>query len=289
MTPVEEWSEKMPSPFPGMDPYLENAEIFPDLHDSMVTYLREAIQANFPAPYFAALGRRVWIEVSRRSVGPNVQVRHTTGGAAAPPRTSTGRMVVASAPLAGPIAVKIAHDEIREPFVEIFVPGDEGKRLVTSIEVLSLSNKTHGEYGRDLYPRKQKEVLSSMVHLVEIDFLRAGQHTTAVPLEAARSECGAFDYHVSVRRFDVPETFFVYPVQLGDHLPPIEIPLLPGDAPITIDLQAIFDRCYDAGPYRREIRYGVDPIIPALREDKAEWSSRVLCAAHGGAAPETNA
>ena len=65
----------MPSPFPGMDPYLENPEIFPDFHDSFITYLREALQASLPAPYFAALGRRVWIEVSRRSIGPDVEVR----------------------------------------------------------------------------------------------------------------------------------------------------------------------------------------------------------------------
>ena len=65
----------MPSPFPGMDPYLENPEIFPDFHDSVITYLREALQASLPAPYFAALGRRVWIEVSRRSVGPDVQIQ----------------------------------------------------------------------------------------------------------------------------------------------------------------------------------------------------------------------
>ena len=67
----------MPSPFPGMDPYLENPEIFPDFHDSVITYLREAVQASLPAPYFAALGRRVWIEVSRRSVGPDVQIQRS--------------------------------------------------------------------------------------------------------------------------------------------------------------------------------------------------------------------
>ena len=60
----------MPSSFPGMDPYLENPEIFPDFHDSVITYLREILQANLPAPYFAVLGRRVWIEVSRRSKVP---------------------------------------------------------------------------------------------------------------------------------------------------------------------------------------------------------------------------
>ncbi|MBV8126174.1 MAG: DUF4058 family protein [Planctomycetaceae bacterium] len=51
-----------PSPFPGMDPYLENPEIFPDFHDSFITYLRARLQAGLPPPYYAALGRRVWIE-----------------------------------------------------------------------------------------------------------------------------------------------------------------------------------------------------------------------------------
>ena len=36
----------MPSPFPGMDPYLESPEIFPDFHDSYTTHLREALQAT---------------------------------------------------------------------------------------------------------------------------------------------------------------------------------------------------------------------------------------------------
>ena len=45
----------MPSPFPGIDPYLESPEIFPDFHDSFITYLRETLQASLPAPYFAAL------------------------------------------------------------------------------------------------------------------------------------------------------------------------------------------------------------------------------------------
>ena len=36
-------------------------------------------------------------------------------------------------------------------------------------------------------------------------------------------------------------------------LPPLAIPLLPGDPDVTVDLQAVFDRAYDAGPYRREV------------------------------------
>jgi Protein of unknown function (DUF4058) len=183
----------MPSPFPGMDPYLENPEIFPDFHDSVITYLREALQASLPAPYFAAIGRRVWIEVSRRSVGPDVQIRRARAGLSSSRARVPSASPVAIEPIARPVTVKVAHDEFREPFVEILLRGDEGKRLVTSIEVLSLSNKTPGEQGRELYVRKQNESLSSKANLVEIDLLRAGQHVSAVPLEAMTDACGNFD------------------------------------------------------------------------------------------------
>src|SRR5262249_22027368 len=152
------WRIAMPSPFPGMDPYLESPEIFPDFHDSFITYLRETLQANLPAPYFAALGRRVWIEVSRRSIGPDLEVRR--GHAASPRRAEpAGATAVADLPIARPVVVKVAHEEFREPFIEIYTRGEEGKRLVASIEVLSLANKTPGEHGRDLYWKKQNEML----------------------------------------------------------------------------------------------------------------------------------
>jgi hypothetical protein len=148
--------------------------------------------------------------------------------------------------------VKVAHDEVREPYIEIYARHDEGKRLVTSIEILSIANKTPGEHGRDLYKRKQKEILASQsqVHLVEIDFLRGGEHTTAVPLDRVLTECGSFDYHVSVHGFEDSETFFVYPIRLEDRLPPIAILLLPGDPSVTLDLQSVFDRCYECRPIR---------------------------------------
>jgi hypothetical protein len=139
-----------------------------------------------------------------------------------------------------------------------------------------VENKTPGEHGRDLYRRKQRELLASQVHLVEIDFLRGGEHTTAVPLDLAEGACGAFDYHVSVHPFDDFETFFVYPIRLADRLPAIAIPLLPGDPSVTLDLQSVLDRCYDAGPYAREIRYGEDPVIPPLQPDQAAWVERTL-------------
>jgi hypothetical protein len=270
----------MPSPFPGMDPYLENPEIFPDFHDSFITYLREALQAGLPAPYFAALGRRVWIEISRRSIGPDLEVRR--GHAGSPRRAEpAGATAVANVAVARPVVVKVTHDEFREPFIEIYTRGEEGKRLVASIEVLSLANKTTGDHGRDLYRKKQNEWLGSRVHLIELDLLRGGEHATAVPLEPARDACGPFDYHISVRPFDDLDTFHVYPIRLNDCLPLIAIPLLPGDTPVTVDLQAVFDRCYDAGPYAREINYGTNAVIPPLEPDRAAWAARAVQAAQG--------
>jgi hypothetical protein len=267
----------MLSPFPGMDPYLENPEIFPDFQDSFITYLRASLQASLPSHYFAALGRRLWIEFSRRLVGPDLEIRHRQSRVSSSVgRDRTSGLAVVDRPSARPVVVKVAHDEVREPFIEIYMRNDDGKRLVSSIEVLSHSNKTPGSHGRDLYLRKQKEILASKVHLVEIDFLRSGEHATAVPRDLAFEACGDFDYHVSVHDFTDFETFYVYPIRLDEHLPTVDIPLLPGDSPVTLDLQATFDRCYGEGPYAQEIRYGEDAIIPPLDPERAAWAAQLV-------------
>jgi len=270
----------MPSPFPGMDPYLENPAIFPDLHDRLITNLSETLQSGLPDPYFAAIGDRVWVEVSEREIGPDVKVLR--GREERPVEGSRGGITtVAPALRTQPVVVTVPQDERREPFLEIH-SRVEGERLVTIVEVLSLANKTPGAHGRDLYLRKQKEVLESKVHLVEIDLLRAGEHATAVPLERAIRKAGRFDYHACVHRFDSFEDYFVYPILLPQKLPEVAIPLLPGDAPVTVDLQAVFDRCYDTGPYRRRVRYGeVEPEPPLPAEDR-EWARGIIEAGRPG-------
>jgi hypothetical protein len=262
----------MPSPFPGMDPYLEDPAVFPDLHDSMITYLREALQARLPEPYYAALGSRVWVDYSDRTIGPDVNVLHR--GRERPSEGSPAGAVALAAPRAMPVRVYVPHDEMREPFIEIVAR--DGRRVVTSIEILSLANKAPGAHGRDLYLQKQREVLRSQAHLVEIDLLRGGHPTTAVPLERALAETGPFDYHVCVHRFDRLEEFLVYPIQLPERLPEVAVPLLPGDATVAVDLQAVLDRCYDGGGYGRRIEYATRVPVPQLRPDQSEWANGVL-------------
>ncbi|MGH3577865.1 MAG: DUF4058 family protein, partial [Mycobacterium sp.] len=51
------------------------------------------------------------------------------------------------------------------------------------IEVLSPANKAAGSEGRRLYLAKQRQLLESQTHLLEIDVLRQGEHTAAPPLD----------------------------------------------------------------------------------------------------------
>jgi hypothetical protein len=265
----------MPSPFPGMDPYLEHREIFPDFHDGFIAYLREAIQGRLPEPYYAALGRRAWIEVSERYVGPDVNVIESRRPFQGHPQEN-GPVAVASQTSTQPVVIHVPHDERRETLVEIYVGRGTDRRLVTAIEMLSLTNKTAGHHGRDLYRRKQQELLEGEVHLLEIDLLRDGLHTTAVPHDRLVKKVGSFDYHICLHRFDNLEDFFVYTVRIEQPLPEIIVPLLPGHSDISIDLQAVFTRAYDAGPYRREIDYARDELQPSLPPDQMTWVREIL-------------
>jgi hypothetical protein len=270
----------MPSPFIGMDPFLEDPAVFPDLHDSLITYLRESLNAQLPAPYYAAIASRVWVEVTERRIEPDVNLlrpgRTMPGGGI----DAGGGVAVAQAVQAEPVVVhvplqEIQETEIRETFLEVYAqPG--GERLVTTLEVLSLSNKTPGAHGRESYLKKQREILDSQVHLVEIDLLRGGVHSTAVPRDHAVARAGAFDYHVCIHRFDRREDFFVYPIRLGGRLPTVAIPLLPGDPAAGVGLQAVLDRCYDTGQYRRRIRYRGRVPVPPLGPEQAGWAEKTL-------------
>jgi hypothetical protein len=257
-----------------MDPFLEHPAIFPGLHDRLIYGLSEALQPELPEPYYAEISDRVWVEISERLIGTDVDVLRRDEQSATP-QNSVRDSRVATAVRSKRVVVRVPHDERREPALEIYARLD-GERLVTTIEVLSLANKTPGEQGRELYSRKQREILRSKVNLVEIDLLRAGDHTTAVPRDRAIDKAGPFDYHVCIHRFDNLEDYFVYPILMSEPLPEIAIPLLPGDADVDVDLQVVFNRCYDAGPYRRRVRYDKDVPLPPLDDEQAKWAAELL-------------
>ena len=75
----------MRSPFPGMDPYLEDQGRWPDFHASTITYCRDALSDCLPDDYVAQMGEEVrvvtWQEGHDRSMRPDVAiVRHGGSG-----------------------------------------------------------------------------------------------------------------------------------------------------------------------------------------------------------------
>lgn len=262
----------MPSPFPGMDPYLEDPEIFPDFHDSFITYVREALQGSLPRPYLAGIGRRAWIEFAERLIGPDVELLLT----AASRREPSGAVAVTEAPRSEPVSVFVPHDEVIEPLVEIYSRKGSDRRLITAVEVLSPTNKTRGSLGRSIYVEKQQEIVKhSQVHLVEIDLLRGGEHTTAVPLSALRESVKPCDYHICTHRYDDLQHYFLHAIVLEERLPEIDIPLLPGDGSVRLDLQAVFNRTYEAGPYQYEIDYRQEVPGPPWTKERTAWAAQL--------------
>ncbi|MFM9963690.1 MAG: DUF4058 family protein [Planctomycetaceae bacterium] len=263
----------MPSPFPGMDPYLEDPEVFPDLHDGLIAELRATLNQLLPAPYYAGLASRLWIDANDRYIGPDVPIMNRVGLRSRP--SSAVSATAVAEPRANPIVIRVPHDEFRESFIEIRSSSNR-RRLVTGIEILSVTNKVLGTKGRKLYRKKQAEILGSRANLVEIDLLRTGDHTTAVPWQRLLKQAGTFDYHICAHRFDRAGEYVVYPTLLRSPLPVIAIPLLPEDPDVEVDLQSVFNRCYDSAQFARHIDYANDTPTPPLDDEQAAWADQIL-------------
>jgi len=263
----------MPSPFPGMDPWLESPVVFPDFHNRFLSNLSEALNALLPPPFYTAIPTRVYMEGSERNVEPDVDVL-------IPEDSGTefswngGRSAVAVADLLEVPKQKLQDEEITETFLEIRT--SEGReRLITSIEMLSPSNKTPGKTGRALYLAKQHEMMSSGVNLVEIDFLRSGTHATAVSLKGLRQKAGRIDYHVCVTCPFNEDSSYIAPIRLREPLPTIPIPLVEDGQSVGADLQAVLSRSFDGGIYSRRVRYS-EPCDPPLTPEQQTWAEEIL-------------
>jgi hypothetical protein len=267
----------MPSPFPGMDPYLENPDWFPGLHDSLIIFMKGALQHSLPESYYAESSQWVWLEYSQRHVEPDVEIVQSTRRRRR--RVRGSGIALAEPEATGPLVVTvetIEHGPFKELFLEIRRRRGKDVHIVTSIEILSPSNKKVGNSSREKFLEKQRKTLDSETHLVEIDLLRGGTHALAISKGLAANKAGPCEYLVSIHRFDRPNEFVIYPDSLRQQLPRIGIPLSPGDPDVMLDLQRIFDQSCDFGPYRREIEYGKDPIVPRLKPEHAEWTANLL-------------
>ncbi len=159
-------------------------------------------------------------------------------------------------------------EEYREGFIEIY-ENDPEWRLVTTIEVLSPSNKSFGSESWQQYHNKRYSALLEGVHLIEIDLLRGGRR----PL--MRDPWPNSPYALLVGRANEDLRCQVWRAYFDRPLPIIPVPLTPPDVDLSLDLQPLIDRVYELSRYGRAIDYR-KPLKPPLRGAEATWVKTLL-------------
>jgi hypothetical protein len=257
----------MKSPFPGMDPYLEQHWL--DVHHRLTTYACDQLQRKLPRDLRARLEERVFVESEDdglyRGIHPDVRIiEHPLRGPAGVP--SEGGVATIE-----PIVIRIADEPISQGYIEI-IDAASGNRVITVIEFVSPSNKIPGD-GRDLYLRKQREVMAAKANFVEIDLTRAGQRSLAAKMTLIPPQHHA-TFMVCITRGWRSDEAAIYPMPLAMQLPAIPVPLRQSDAEVLLDLQVLIVQCYENGAYDT-IDYR-RPLVPPLDAAEAEWADEWL-------------
>lgn len=253
----------MPSPFPGMDPYLEGTE-WTSVHTELSSEIARQLAPKLRPRYVARTTRRFVTEmvgdvsVTTGSVYPDVGVVDAAGQGAV--EESYSGSFSAPLELATVIPAQI-------PLLTIEIRDVAHRELVTAIEVLSPTNKRGDGYRE--YLDKRQRLLHSAAHLIEIDLLRAGQR---VPMQQPLPAAPYFIFLSRVERRPIVE---IWPVRLNMRLPVIPVPLRAGDDDIDLDLQLALTTIYDALNYDLTIDY-TQPPEPPLTGDAAIWARKRL-------------
>jgi hypothetical protein len=259
----------MKSPFPGMDPYIESQGLWGDFHNSLISEIHRALADLVPEGYFVRTGRRsYYILIESRgeteySLIPDVKLTAPKRSRKAK-RKSGGVAVAEPATENEPQTMRaFIEEEYRETFVKIYEAGPE-ERLVTTIEVLSPTNKRPGTKGWRLYQRRRRSALLGGVNLVEIDLLRGGQRPRML------DPWPDSPYTLLVARAFQEQTCKVWPASFQRPLPEIPVPLAKPDADIPLRLQPMIEAIYKRSRYDGSINYS-KPLKPPLRGVEATW------------------
>ena len=254
----------MPSPFPGMNPYLENPIVWSEVHHRLITAIADSIEPYIPPNYRVAIEQRTYLSDESDSilVGiPDVAVfsQKSVTREASPTATIVATCDAIAVTIPVPEKVRESYLEIREAATGL---------VITGIEILSPKNKRTGE-GRQAYLKKRKKVLASLTHLVEIDLLRSGK---SMPI---LEEIPLRDYRIVVSRSDYRPQAQLYAFSLQQPIPSFPLPLNEGEAEPIIDLQTLLHGVYDRARYHLAIDYTQEPV-PSLSDVNAIWLDSLL-------------
>lgn len=247
----------MPSPFPGMDPYLEG-HLWPDVHHQLASELRRQLAPRLRPRYVARIEVTIVVDESPEAeVGilyPDVEVLRRSD---APEAQASAGAPALAAPLTLPL---LAPVEMRVPTVE--VRDTAGDALVTAIEIISPINKREPQLAA--YRRKRERLRGAGVHLLEIDLLRRGTRPVMHP------RLPASEYLVVLTRAGA-SSLEAWPIGLRDPLPVVPVPLRAPDPDAWVDLGGALRTVYDEAGYDLSIDYAAPPPPPALPAALDAW------------------
>lgn len=256
-----------------MDPFIEDCGLWEDFHSHLIERIGEKLAEVAPDRYLVRTGERHYVVLveseGKRShtILPNVSV---TAAGPKRKRVSRGGATAVAEPDGDsePVAMRaFIQEEHREAFIEI-IEANRGRRLVTTVEVLSPSNKRTGAEGWELYQRKRQSLLLANLSLVEIDLLRGGHR---MPMLDPWPDS---PYTLLVARAR-SQFCRVWRAQFRRSLASIPVPLAEPDPDIPLDLQPMIDEIYQRFRYERSIDYKKRLTLPLEAADTA-WLRQQL-------------
>jgi hypothetical protein len=258
MTSLEDCA--MPSPFPGMDPYLEQDDVWHDFHERLVPLIAERIGAQIRPDYFVKIDEHVYIHElpgdERRFLG--------RGDVTVGPTSKSGGKAATTGILQPPWEFQFPAVDV-ESHSYLKIRDRRNRQLITVIELLSPANKQCGP-DRDLYLGERWNSLAK-VSFVEINLLRGGERMPFVDLPENH-------YYVMIKRAERWPRGGIWPINLREQLPIIGIPLRAPDADAKLDLQEVLNHVHDAAGYRDYIYEGAPN--PPLSSEDAAWARTCL-------------
>ncbi|MBD2772272.1 DUF4058 family protein [Iningainema tapete] len=255
----------MPSPFPGMNPYLENPALWKEVHNLLIVAIFDALNPKLRPKYRVAIEQRVYQTAGDNSllVGiPDVAVQRSQ--TALNPKTAN--IAIATPPVQAMTVTIPMPETIRESYLS--VREVTTREVVTVIEVLSPKNKRAGE-GRRAYEKKRRRVLGSFTNLVEIDLLRDGKQMRILSNDTKS------DYRILVSRGEYRPKADLYAFNLQDVIPEFPLPLREEDVEPIVNLQTLLTELYDRASYDLVIDYSIEPVPPLPQVD-AVWADKIL-------------
>jgi hypothetical protein len=259
----------MPSPFPGMNPYLERSSLWPSFHFRLIGAIAAALEPQLSARYYIEVETRSYQssdldeETDHVLIGIPDAAVIAKGGREADLSANT-----ALATQTRPQQVTLPVPQpVKERYLEVRELGTD--QVITAIEVLSPKNKRSGP-GRFAYETKRQHVLASATHLVEIDLLRGGKAMPMTGLQATTP------YRILVSRSDQRPAADLYGVSLQEPLPTVPVPLKQQENELELNLQTVLNQVYAQARYALRIDYSQPPPPPALAAPDQAWVDEIL-------------